>query len=607
MKKTIMLSLVTLCFAAFTFAQPASETVPPSPPPAGTSSANATPPETPPSDATTANTTTTTTTAETTETKVTATPPETTFDGTASVGYQNVHEDTGSAKFREYRDVPDGPVVPFLRLRTTSGDFGFNLTAENPTRVDKRFMFGVNTSSLRVLGDYNVIPHRFGVGHSLETQTSAGAMEISDTLQAAHQSAIEQAWTANHSSINYAFLSALVAPSLKTANAINLELIRKRGFVDFNVLPDAKVNTHVTYFAESRSGNRAAGTSFGFSNVVETPEPINYRTVDVGATAEMPLKEGLLRGGLRVNTFKDSLSSYTFDNPWRATDSTDPSAYSSPGSGSIGGPKVGRIGAPPDNQAINGSVGFLYKLPMHSRISADLNIGRWKQDDVFIPYTTNTAIVSPLNASDIGTLPAHSLDGQINTTGAVFQFTSTPIANLNIDARYRYYDFDNQTDRITFPGYVRFDAAWQSIGRISVPYSYKTGRGDVTATYDFGKTDIEAGFRSETRHHTYREVESDTENVIRLGTDVRAIPWTVFRASFEFGNRDINGYNPDEAEDASFTTPPAPTQPPTLRRFDVNARKVTRIVSSLQLTPRDGNLSFDLSYLHNLDDYDDEM
>lgn len=530
-------------------------------------------------------------------------PPPTTYEGGLDFGFQAVHNNTGSGKFTEYRDVPTGGVLPFFRVRTEAGSYDFSLYGENTARADQHYAFRADTSWIRINGDYNQIPHRFGVGHTLETQTSKGSFEISDTLQQTFQSALEKQFATNKAGINFAFLSGLVSPSLAVANAVNLELMRKRGFVDFNIMPDAAVNTHITYFVESRSGNRAAGTSFGFSNVVETPEPINYRTVDVGANAEMPLTQGLLRGTFHVNTFRDELTAYSFDNPFRAVNSTDASAYTAPGSGSINGPVVGRIAAPPDNRAINGSLGFLYRLPMHSRFSADVNLGRWSQDDAFIPYTTNTAITSPVNAADINALPVRSLNGKVNTTGATLLLTSSPVTNLNLTARYRYYNFDNNTPRIVFPGYVRFDAVWEPIGRMNVPFSYKTSRGDLTANYDFGKGDLEAGFRSETRHHTFREVDRDTENVVRLGGDVRAIPWTVLRVSYEFGNRSINGYDTENAEDASFTQPQAPVQPDTMRRFDVNARRVSRLVSMLQVTPNDGNLGFDFQYVYNLDRY----
>ena len=538
--------------------------------------------------------------AQTTQTTPPTPPP---VNASVDIDLQGVHNDTGSAKFTEYRDIPKGVVLPLFHLFADSGAGHFQLTGENVSRTDQHYLFRADTSFLRLNGDYNQIPHRFGVGHTLEQHTSEGSWEISDTLQRAFQTALEQQFGTNKNGINFAFLSNLVGPSLAAANAVDIELLRKRGFFDLNLFPDAAVDSHVTYFAESRSGTRAAGTSFGFGNVVETPEPITYRTTDVGASAELPLARGLVRGAFHVNRFNDSLVSYTFDNPFRVTSATDPSAYTAPGPNSINGAAFGRITTPPDNQALTLSAGAIYKLPYQSRVSADVSLGRWKQDDRFIPYTTNSAITTPVNATDINVLPARSLDGKVNTTGATLQLTSAPVTHLNLSGRWRYYDFDNRTPRITFPGYVRFDAVWEAIGRINVPYSYRNDRTDLVANYSLEKASLEAGFRSETRHHTFREVERDRENVWRLGGDVRPLRWAMFRASFEFGNRSINGYDPEEAEDASFTTPQAPSQPPALRRYDINARHVSRVVSTLQLTPLDGNVTVDFNYVHNLDKY----
>ena len=103
----------------------------------------------------------------------------------------------------------------------------------------------------------------------------------------------------------------------------------------------------------------------------ESPEPIDYRTRDFGATAEWTRKSLLLRGSFHYNDFANRSPFESFDNPFRATDSTDPSAYTGPASGSIGGPAFGRESLAPDNKAVTGSVGFLYKFAKRSRLSAD--------------------------------------------------------------------------------------------------------------------------------------------------------------------------------------------------------------------------------------------
>jgi hypothetical protein len=178
-----------------------------------------------------------------------------------------------------------------------------------------------------------------------------------DTIQRAHQTALEQQFAANRNGITFPFLSNLVAPSLQAANTVDLALLRERGNAQIDLYPGKPFSVRLNYFQEKRTGNRAAGTSFGFGNVVETPEPIDYRTEEFGASAEYGQSWGLIRGAVRYNTFKNPINTLTFDNPFRVTDATDPSAYTAPGSGSIGGASRGRIDLSADNEALTGALG----------------------------------------------------------------------------------------------------------------------------------------------------------------------------------------------------------------------------------------------------------
>lgn len=531
-------------------------------------------------------------------------PEETRIDtGRVDFGLQDVSVDSDSSRFHEYRDVPKEPVLPGFRL-LGAGTTSYSLTGTNIARADQRYTFMLRNGAVNVTADYNQIPHRFGLGRTLEQPTSRGTFEISDALQQVFQTRIEQQFATSKAGVNFAFLNALVTPSLAVMTPIDVSLQRKRALLDVGFLPDrTDADAHVTYFVESRSGSRGAGTSFGFGNGIETPEPINYMTRDVGLSTEYLFGAALVRGSLHVNDFKDTLLSYTFDNPFRFTSSTDPAAYTSPGAGSINGPSFGRIGLPPSNSAVNANVGLLYKLPANSRLTVDAGLGRWRQDESLIPYTSNTAITAPLNASDISTLPAGSFNGKIDTDSEALTFSSRPVSHLSLNASYRRNNRDNKSDRITFPGYVRFDAVWESIPRISVPYSVRTNRGDVYGSYDFRLVRLEAGFRNEQIHRTFRETDRTTENVGHVAADIRPASWATLRTTFEFGHRNFNTYEFERSEDASFATPQTPTNLPDLRRFDQAAKDINRVITMLQLTPLGGNASVSVSYLHNLDKY----
>ena len=524
--------------------------------------------------------------------------------GEIDFGLERAYADTNSSKFREYRDLPNGPYLPFFRL---FGDDGirYNLIVENGFRDDARYRLFADAGPLRIMADYNLIPHRFGNdAHTLLHEAAKGVLVIDDTIQTANQRALEAQFASNRNGINFPFLSGLVAPELAAANRLDLALLRQRGTFEIGLTPGHPVDVKLTYFQERRSGNRAAGTSFGFGNVVESPEPIQYRTEDLGLSAEVSRSWGLIRGAAHYNRFDNQIDALVFDNPFRATDSTDASAYTGPASGSINGPSRGRIDLSPDNKAITGSLGFLLRLPANSRLTADFAASRWTQDRRFLPYTINTAITSPFRADDPNNLPAQSLDGRIDVTNVSLFFTSRPMSELGITARYRVYDLSNKTDRIEFPGYVRFDAVWEPIPRVSVPYSYKRTQADATVSYDFGRLTAEGGYRYVQWNREFRETDRTREHTVLGAVNLHATGWALLRASYETGYRDRDRYDYVAGEDASFVEPaPAATNLPSLRRYDQAGRNVDRFNGLLQLTPGSGNFTFSLSYLFTKEDY----
>ena len=524
--------------------------------------------------------------------------------GEIDFGLERAYADTNSSKFREYRDLPNGPYLPYFRL---FGDDGvrYNLIVENGFRDDARYRLLADAGPLRFAADYNLIPHRFGNdARSLLHEAAKGVLVIDDTIQRANQTALEAQFASNRTGINFAFLSGLVAPELAAANTFDIALLRQRGRFEVGLTPNHPIDVKLSYFQERRSGNRAAGTSFGFGNVVESPEPIQYRTEDWGLSAEISRPWGLIRGAAHYNRFNNQIDALVFDNPFRVTDSTDASAYTAPGSGSIGGPSRGRIDLSPDNKAVTGSLGFLLRLPANSRLTADVSASRWTQDRRFLPYTINSAITVPFRADDPNNLPAQSLDGRIDVTNVSLFFTSRPISELGLTARYRVYDLSNKTDRIEFPGYVRFDAVWESIPRINVPYEYRRTQADATASWDFGPVTAEAGYRFLEWHREFRETEKTREHTVIGAVNLHAADWVLLRASYETGYRNRDEYEFERSEDASFQEPaPPPAQLPSLRRFDQARRDVDRFNGLLQLTPGGGNFTFSLSYLFTKEDY----
>jgi MtrB/PioB family decaheme-associated outer membrane protein len=501
------------------------------------------------------------------------------------------------------------------------GKVRYDVSAVNVLQDDARYRALAQWGSIGIRGEFIKIPHRFGNdGITLLEDVGPGKLAISNTLQQTFQSTLEKQFATNPNGINYTFLSSLVNPSLSAETPIDLALLRERGQVEVQLTRDKPYDVRLLYFQEHRRGTRAAGTSFGFGNVVESPEPIDYRTRDFGATAEWTRKSLLLRGSFHYNDFSNRNPNEEFDNPFRVTDSTDSSAYNAPNSSSINGPSFGRVSLPPDNKAVTGSVGFLYKFAKGSRLSADATLGQWTQNDPFMPFSTNTAIKTPVNAADPSTLPAQSLDGKIKTFSFSSLFTARPADHFSITARFRRYDLSNDTPRISFPlGYVRFDAAWEDPARISVPYGNATNALVASAAYDFGSVTLEGGYRYDKWDRTFRETESTSQNVGYLKADYRAADWVLVRGSFEKGSRGFNGLEISRSEDASFLHPEAPVNllaTPSASvctggtvcnlRFDQANKDLDRYGAFLELSPG-GKASLTFSYLKTKDRYPDSQ
>jgi MtrB/PioB family decaheme-associated outer membrane protein len=446
-----------------------------------------------------------------------------------------------------------------------------------------------------------MIPHNFGNGgKSLLRPTSESAYRLSDDLQGFFQSELEAGFP---DSTSYDNILALVTPSLDAAPAdIDLRLERGRNKISFSFAPkEASYDLGVTYFHERRSGTRAAnGTSFGFSNVVETPEPLRYITQDFGINGSVSGSWGVARAAIHFNDFKSTFAIFDWDNPFSAVDGTGGRAYLAPSAfGGLAAPKTGRLALPPDNKAITGSLGATFRFGSQTRLTVDGAFGQWKQDEEpFIAYTTNTAIELP------GALPADRLDGKIDTTSLSAFFTTRLADNFRLNARYRRYDLENKTPRLSFPGYVRFDAVWEEIPRIGVPYGYANDYFDAMLNYDFGKASLEAGYKYTRMERTFRESEKTSENGFRLVLDVQGTEWVTLRALYELAKRDYDEYDTERSEHASYLEAGDLANQPTLRRFDQAKRDLQRYGGTVQIAPPSGKATLFFHYVKTAQEFD---
>jgi hypothetical protein len=277
-----------------------------------------------------------------------------------------------SSKFFEYRDFPNGGVVFWFSFKGKKGDYRYDLYGQDVTQKDQRYYGRFESESWRFQASYVGIPHRFGfAGKSILNVVGTDVWRVSDTLQRYFQDAL----TANQSKVNYAYLYALVSPTLDAhPSDIDVALQRDRTNLAFSLGPrEGRYKVTVAYFHERRSGGRTNnGTSFGFGNVIETVDPARYVTQDFGVIGSLKGGWGTAFAGFNYNDFADKYASFIFENPFRVTDSTHPSAYTAPGTATVDGPSFGRTSLPPSNSAWTLTGGTTLTFGPRIRLSADV-------------------------------------------------------------------------------------------------------------------------------------------------------------------------------------------------------------------------------------------
>ena len=343
-------------------------------------------------------------------------------------------DDVQSSKFEEYRTVPKGVSMPLFAVQGNYEGWGYALWGQKVANADQRYTGYANAGWFGMTFDYNQTPHQMGnYGRVFHNETSQGVWGMSATLRKALGDAVDAVPTTART---YPFYADLMGPTLASAGYVDLTSQRNRGNLEFQLGKDTPFDLRLTYMRETKTGSRGAsgGTAYGaVQALVDVPEVLDELTQDYGMRAAWNFKIGDVHASFNRNLYNDRVDSQIIDNPFRATDL----AYTS--ASVPGGPGRIRIGTPPDNEANRIAAGFLFKLPLQTRISGDIAMSKWTQDDAFLPFTINSAIFTPggVAANSLSALPRPSFDGQIDTTYMNLGFMSRPIPGIVLRAYYR--------------------------------------------------------------------------------------------------------------------------------------------------------------------------
>ena len=457
--------------------------------------------------------------------------------GGVTAGLQAVSEVERSSKFYEYRDVPRGTFVPDLWLDLTAGSRYVRIAARNLAQADQRLLaeFG-DHGKFRLDAGYAQTPHRFSVFSATPyVEATPGVFTLNDVIRSDAEALVPTG-----TSTNIAAARELVSSFLASAGPIDLGLLRKTGSLDFAYTPSLPFRIEVAASREVRSGNRPLGAPLGFSNAIELPEPIHYRTTDLDTSLAYSKGTGSLRAGVAASFFENDVQTLVWDNPYRITDSTYPAAYSA-GNGTA----RGRMSLPPSNDAVRFYLSGSVKPLAGTRVSAAASYGVFNQNEMLQPFTINTAIPgSDPNAANALSAPRATAQAKAGVTSLDLTVNSRLTRSVSLTAGFRYYDFANRTAGLDIPtGYARLDQVWEDVPIAVEPYSFSRSRlfGDLTFRL-IDSTSLSVGYSLYTMHRVEAPAEPEKnktdEGTFKVSVDSQPADWLSLRVSYLDANRD---------------------------------------------------------------------
>jgi MtrB/PioB family decaheme-associated outer membrane protein len=465
--------------------------------------------------------------------------------GSTDVGLRLSSVRGDEARFQRFRDIGDGAVMERVRFERGGHNWLFSVGADHVGRRDQRYTLAYRTGGKLTMSFlWDQIP----LFISRDTRTlfsleSPGVFRLDDAIQ-----------------------RALEANPLQLANfapgASGLDVRSRRDTAAFELIYSATRDLDVKVNLKSvrREGSMPWGLTFGHTNVVELAAPIDTRTTDVTVGVEWANRLGSLRVGYDGSIFSNRVPTLVWDNPWRFTDS--PTAGSSQGWAAL----------PPGSTLHSVTTAGGLKLPARSRLTGNVTIGTWRQNEALLPFTINSALLAP-------PLDRQTAQADARTLAMNYTLTSRPARIVWLNARYRYYDFDNRTPPFTMPTRVRLDQTIVAVP-LGGPETFSSTRHNLDLDASMTPVTFSAfrvGYGRELVDRTHRIFGRTMENVFRTSADTTIGPLVMVRGLFEHARREGSRFH-EEALTAIG-------EQPALRHFDVADRDRDRVTALLQVTP----------------------
>jgi len=484
--------------------------------------------------------------------------------GEISFGVRGSSLDGDSARFERVRDLGDGLFLQTLRVDREQNGWFYQLAGDNVGRRDQRlFALASKPGRIRFWGEWNQTP--LVLSRTAETfyqDTGGTDLRVPPAVQQAGG-------------------DVDLLPTL--GRVFDLKSRRDTAAGGVRYLPTEDVTFRLNISHTKREGTNVYGTSWGHASFAEVPAPVQHSLTDIDGSAEYAGDRALYRVGYTLSWFNNDARVLTWDNPFLAA--------SLPGLSS-----VGRTSGPQSNTWFTVTGMASYRLPRRTRVTASVSTGLLKDTgEPIVPMHANTTL--PVVA-----LPRNTVDGRARTKGVNLVFTTRPTALVDVDVRYKFYNYDSQTPAFTLTERVPYD---NSIGAVEdelhSPVTFDIQRQTLDADVRLSPAGVwtaGAGLSVVREDRQHRLFDSTTDTTLRLVFDTVGNQWVTVRTKYEHAQRRGDGIEEGVAELI------AAEEQPLLRRFDVADRDRDRVTVIGTIMPAP-NLSLQLSAVAGQEYYGD--
>jgi MtrB/PioB family decaheme-associated outer membrane protein len=466
------------------------------------------------------------------------------------------------ARFQRYQDLRNGPTLDVFRYASDTGSRLFTVQADHVGYRDQRYAASYDDyGKLKVSFEWNQTPLFYSdTTATLYTSPSPGVLRLDDAIQSGIQNG-----------------TTTLATAVGQAQTFDLRQQRDMLRVKLTYSATEHLDWNLSLTNTTKNGNQPWAGTFGFGDAVELAVPLDTRTTDLGTALEWADGRGMMRLAYDGSFFRNSISTLTWDNPQRVTDSA------------TAGPSQGSMALWPNSNLNTVSATGMLNLPWRSHATAYLSVGDSSQNDALIPFTINSALPTiPLDRT--------TADAEARVTAMTYAFTSRPASALWFSARYSSSDFDNRTPVFHVANTVAYDTTVEAVPQGGTsPYSVSRHTFDADASLTpLPYTAFRLGYTHEEIDQTYRTFASTAEDTVRASADATGINWLTLRAVYEHATRVGSGLD-------TLTLAEIGEQV-SLREFDIANRNTDRVSGVVYVTPL-SSLSFNGTVSVGKEDY----